>query len=504
MDLLYPFSYIISLIGLVGWFFVQGHKKFSNPASAMFVLGFLVYLCALAFSSASTSYKLMVLFRDMLVLAVVSQIFFIFSKSKTLSIVLLIAAALTVYFSYFSVLNYTFPQLHTEHIDENGEFLIRVTEQDEALVSAITDKFDCTVTRAFTPQDFESTRLDDYYIINSATDSKRSWKRMLKYLQKRRGVDWIEPNEKLALVSPIEGVSSEIDHAFMVNDPGVRQQWGLLPMDVDALHRRLSNSGIQPRKVATIAILDSGIDAKHEDIIANYKSYKEQYDTDGNGHGTHCAGIAAAVSNNKKGIASYSPSEGYVKVSSFQVMNMFGVGNQHDIIRGIIEAVDAGADVISMSLGAPTQQEAEIAYQEAINYAADHGTIVVVSAGNSNENATTQTPANLDGVIVVSALGRNQRKSSFSNTVQDVKMGVAAPGVDIYSTLPNNKYAPKSGTSMSAPYVSGLIGLMKSFYPDLTVDEAYAILHKTGKKTRDGAKTGRLIQPLPAIEQLLD
>jgi thermitase len=82
-------------------------------------------------------------------------------------------------------------------------------------------------------------------------------------------------------------------------------------------------------------------------------------------------------------------------------------------------------------------------------------------------------------------------------------MGIAAPGVKIMSTIPGNKYAAFNGTSMAAPHVSGLIGLMKSINPSLTTEEAYQTLHRTGKNTEDGKATGRLINPAKAIEEIL-
>jgi thermitase len=85
-------------------------------------------------------------------------------------------------------------------------------------------------------------------------------------------------------------------------------------------------------------------------------------------------------------------------------------------------------------------------------------------------------------------------KAKFSNTTEDIEMAVSAPGVDIYSTLPNNKYGALSGTSMSTPYVAGLVGIMKSINPALTTQEVYAILNVN--------KIGRLIQPKKAIDSI--
>ena len=94
-------------------------------------------------------------------------------------------------------------------------------------------------------------------------------------------------------------------------------------------------------------------------------------------------------------------------------------------------------------------------------------------------------------------------KASFSNWVSDLKRGIAAPGVDILSTVPGNKYAAYSGTSMATPYVAGLLGLMKSVNPNLNTDQAYAILTNTGIDTKQTKMTGKFIQPLDALKAAL-
>jgi thermitase len=170
----------------------------------------------------------------------------------------------------------------------------------------------------------------------------------------------------------------------------------------------------------------------------------------------------------------------------------------------MIMAVDQGADVLSLSLGGESTHRKQKAYEDAVKYASDHGAIVVVAAGNSNSNAKKASPANVEGVITVSAIDQDSRKATFSNTVEDIDMALAAPGVGIYSTLPGNKYGALNGTSMATPYVSGLIGLLKSFNPELSTREVYRILKETGLETKDGQKTGPLIQPLKALEKVVD
>ncbi|MFQ5448355.1 MAG: S8 family serine peptidase, partial [Saprospiraceae bacterium] len=259
----------------------------------------------------------------------------------------------------------------------------------------------------------------------------------------------------------------------------------------------------KPVKKTRLAILDTGVDASHEDLADNFVSTRKKYDYDKSGHGTHCAGIAAAVSNNNKGIASFSRNNAFVEVTSIKVLSDAGYGSQKMIIDGILEAADNGADVISLSLGGPSSDSKQRAYKKAVDYANRKGAIVLVAAGNSKTNARRYAPANTPGVIAVSAVDTLLRRASFSNFVQDLGMAVAAPGVKIYSTFPGNQYKTLNGTSMAAPYVSGLVSLMKSLRPGLTTRQVFNILNKTGMETKGKKETGRLIQPAVAVRELL-
>ncbi|MEZ4984300.1 MAG: S8 family serine peptidase [Saprospiraceae bacterium] len=102
-------------------------------------------------------------------------------------------------------------------------------------------------------------------------------------------------------------------------------------------------------------------------------------------------------------------------------------------------------------MGRFSTQASQRAYSQAVQYANDKGAIVVVSAGNSNRDAATYTPVNATGVIGVSAIDFEGQRADFSNRVGRIDMAVAAPGVGIFSTKPNNNYAAHNGTSMAAP-----------------------------------------------------
>jgi thermitase len=317
-------------------------------------------------------------------------------------------------------------------------------------------------------------------------------------------VRWLEPNELIQLDQPESEEPPRDVKKHYLNDPGIAFQWGFEPMEVDKLHQSLSESGLRPVKKARVVILDTGVDAGHEDLRQNYQSISKESDTDPNGHGTHCAGVIGAVSNNAIGIASLSPAQGFVEISAIRVLNAMGAGTQKAILDGVIKAADHGADVISVSLGGISTQSRQKAYEDAVKYATKRGAIVVVAAGNNGKNARNTAPANVEGVIAVTAIDPANQKAGFSNTVEDLRMGIAAPGVNIYSTLPGNKYGSHSGTSMATPHVSGLIGLMRCVNPKLTTKDAYEILESTGKATKSGKQTGPLIQPVKAMERVID
>ena len=317
-------------------------------------------------------------------------------------------------------------------------------------------------------------------------------------------VESVESNDVIQL-KPLEANKiARKKRQFKVNDPEIGQQWALEQLAMDELYAYMAKNKIKAQKTALLAILDTGVDAKHEDIAANFQSIKSKHDTDPHSHGTHCAGIANAVTNNGKGIASFSPNNDFVKVTSVRVLSSFGGGTQQGIINGILEAADAGADVISISLRAPSSDSRKKAYQKAIAYANKKGAIVLAAAGNSNRDAALYTPANIKNVIAVSAVDENLDRAVFSNFVQNVKMGIAAPGVNIHSTIPNNEYKAFNGTSMACPYAAGLVALMKSIQPDLDTKKAYNILKKSGKATGASNETGQFIQPAAAVKLLIE
>jgi len=504
---LYIGFYIVSLASLIGWFFFEGNKKLTRKLSLSFLVFFFGYLVAVWLKPGLLVGKLPILARDLFVMGVVAYGFNFLKGNKLAIIGALIVLASFFRFFYGNVMINSFEastEVETSMAFEDGELLVELSENTSSnVLNKLVDRFDLKLTESFDPESERITDLDDYWTIDISDKHEDQIEKIIELLEMHSHVESVELNERVE-IDPLEqtiDIQKINPSKYKVNDPSVTEQWAMEALQMDKLYEVLASN--KPKEKASIFILDTGVDAKHEDLAANYKSYKSSEDTDQQGHGTHCAGIAAAVTNNKLGIASMARDNNWVSVSSIKVLNRFGMGNQVKIIQGIIKAADAGADVISMSLGGKSVDSQQKAYNKAFKYAQKKGAIVVVAAGNSNKNAKNFSPANCDGVITVSAIDGSLERAKFSNTVESLKMGVAAPGVDIYSTLPNNTYKSQNGTSMATPFVSGLIGLMKSINPKLTTKEVFKILDKTGKKTKDSRKTGKLIVPFKAIEEVL-
>lgn len=510
-DLYAPF-YTLSVASLVGWMLFQKDAKGARNFQRLLLISLGTYLVSVISADAAFDYKMGTLFRDLMVMGAIGFLFRILMFKKEVLIAGGILLSLGYLWFYKTQIKPTFHENQTKieasasaySLADNGELLMEIKEDAQlAALQTILTKYDLQVERAFYPADAAQTNLDNYYVVDIPNNKTRHIQAIEKALYASGIVAWVEENEVITIAPMPAKKLPPINNKFGINDPGLEQMWGFEAMNIDKLYSYLDDNKIQPKRKALIAILDTGVDVKHEDLSDNFKSVNSRHNTDPVGHGTHCAGIAGAVSNNGKGVASYSTDNRFVEITSIRVLNSYGAGTQRGIINGIIEAADKGADVLSMSLGGASDRFKQKAYTDAVKYAAKKGGIVVAAAGNSNKNSKDYAPVNTPGVIGASAIDQDLNKASFSNTVQDIKMGVAAPGVNIYSTIPNGKYGAYNGTSMATPYVAGLLGLLKSIKPDLTAEQAYAILNKTGKDTKATNLTGKLIQPVDAVRDLV-
>lgn len=479
----------------------------AHRMSSLFLISFLVYILSLAFTEAGLAYKLLMLFRDLMILAVISSFFNLIRKHAMVVFIAAMVLYGIIQFAGFNLLYNTFPEVTASEVPTDGTFELLIETHDGSIPKGyqrLIEKYNLTIQPAFAVGDPSLSHLDEFLVAGIPDESEGHILDIVRDLKRLKGTEDIEYNETVQVEDDAIDSGATSGAKGPSSDPLTAQQWGWKAIQGDKLFQRFSQQAMQPKKRALIAIVDSGVDALHEDLVNQFKSSGTDNDRDPLGHGTHCAGIAAAVSNNGLGIASLAPDASLIQVTSIRVMDSRGFGNEQTIIQGIIKAADAGADVISLSLGSLTSDSRQRAYDEAVKYANAKGAIVVASAGNSSRNAKGYSPANAKGIIAVSALASDERKAPFSNTVQDITYGIAAPGMKILSTYPGSQYKELDGTSMSAPMVAGLIGMLKAFRPELTTSEVYEILNRTGKKLDDGKATGKLIQAADALEAVLD
>jgi thermitase len=311
---------------------------------------------------------------------------------------------------------------------------------------------------------------------------------------------WRVPEgQELALVETLKGNPSvafaEPNYRYQAfdtvpNDPKWNNQWGLPGTQMPGAWDITTGSSD-----VTIAIIDTGIDPNHPDLADKIVAGHDFVDNDANprdenGHGTHVAGIAAALTNNNKGIAGV---DWGARIMPVRVLNEESSGYNSDITEGISWAYEHGADVLNLSLGGSDYSQA---MQNAINKAHNNGSLVVAAMGNSRQEGNpTNYPAAYDNVFAVAALGPTSAYSSFSQ--YGPHCDISAPGGDmkyyqdpkgIYSTMPTypvymttfynyyQDYDYVNGTSQATPHVAGLAALIWSVDPGLTPDEVQALI----------------------------
>lgn len=256
------------------------------------------------------------------------------------------------------------------------------------------------------------------------------------------------------------------------NDAYWSSQWGPKKIQADyAWDTTFGNHSV------LVAVIDTGIDYNHPDLQGNYVSLGYDWinndadPRDDYGHGTHCAGIIAATTNNLIGVAGLAQ----VRIMAEKALGADGSGRSTNLAKAIKHAVDQGAQIISNSWG--SNESSSVIY-DAITYAYEHEVLVIAAAGNTGENEL-QFPSSYDNVIAVTATDQSDTLASFSTYGDWVD--VAAPGVSIYSTMPtyyvamNSKgyarnYDYMSGTSMACPHAAGVAALIWSQYPEITAN----------------------------------
>lgn len=315
--------------------------------------------------------------------------------------------------------------------------------------------------------------------------------------------------------------------AFVVpNDPDLGRQYHLnqtSDIDIDAPEAW----DLQTGNNVVVAVIDSGVDYNHPDLRNNIWSNAAEtpnngVDDDNNGfvddirgwdfanndnnpmddnrHGTHVSGIIAAQGNNGTGGSGVA---WRARIMPLKFLAADGSGSTANAIRAVQYATRMGAKVSNNSWGGPANSQA---LRDAITAANAAGMVFVAAAGNaaSNNDTTASFPANypIANIISVAATTSNDALASFSNFGART-VHVAAPGANIYSTVPNNSYALLSGTSMASPVVTGIVALLLSTNSSLSVDQMTKAITSTTDPVaalRGRVVTGGRVNALRALQ----
>ena len=284
-----------------------------------------------------------------------------------------------------------------------------------------------------------------------------------------RGVRYATRN---AMVHAVEG---PVQGAATASDPLYADEWGLPAIGVPIAWDVTLGEGVP------VAVLDTGIDFAHRDLVEAAVAFRN-YITPGtapqddNGHGTHVAGIVAATRNNDLDIAGVAPK---AKVYAVKVLDSRGDGSVATVASAIRDVVDySPCRIVSMSFGASdaTAEDYRV-LKDACDYARSKGALVVAAAGNSGLEAPFY-PASLPGVVGVGAIDQTYHRAVFSNYGMGL-IDLVAPGKGIISTVPGDRTATMSGTSMATPFVSASAALVWARYPALSGQQVVDLLESS-------------------------
>jgi len=254
-------------------------------------------------------------------------------------------------------------------------------------------------------------------------------------------------------------VRIEPDVKVYAADGELTNAWGVEHIGAGSVHAS-NNRGTGVK----VGIIDTGIDSTHPELSANYAGgwdfiNNDNDPRDDHGHGTHVAGIVGAVDNGDvdAGVVGVAPE---ASLYAYKVLNASGSGVYSDVIAALDQAVEDGMEVANMSLGS-SEDPGQIVH-DACDRAAAAGIVLVAAAGNSGKrNGSGDNiiyPARYSSVIAVAATTSSDDRAYFSSTGPDLEL--AAPGYNIYSTIPGGWYGYESGTSMACAHVAGTAALI--------------------------------------------
>lgn len=279
--------------------------------------------------------------------------------------------------------------------------------------------------------------------------------------------------------------------------------WSLQRLLTEQMWAQSRGQGIR------VAVIDTGIDAGNAQIrpaiASGGKTYVKGSPTEDNvGHGTKVAGIIAAQPRRTSGFFGIAPD---AKVIPFKQTDQEKAGTAVSLAKAINDAVAAKANIINISQGTDADPALLSSLKSAIANAERHGVLIVASAGNGGANGEEKNmyPAALPGfsnILAVAASDRNNERAPFSQAGSFVD--IAAPGVDMVSTVPNGGNCVDQGTSFAAPYAAGSAALLMSLHPDWEPQQVIWHLEQTAERVRRGPDHNigwGVVDPMAALKE---
>ncbi|RKN06718.1 type VII secretion-associated serine protease mycosin [Streptomyces radicis] len=261
--------------------------------------------------------------------------------------------------------------------------------------------------------------------------------------------------------------------------------WALQRVLLDRLWQESRGEGV------SVAVIDTGVDTAHPQLAgavdaargADFTDAEGDQTTDTVGHGTKVAGIIAARPHDDTGFVGLAPDATIVPIRQ---NDADGSGSVATLADAIDHAVGAGVDIINISQDSDAAPGDDSELARAVNAALDADIVVIASVGNDGADGERRLtyPAAYDGVLAVAASDRNNERAPFSQSGDFV--GIAAPGVDMVSTVPLGGQCVDSGTSFAAPYVAGVAALLRAEQPEWTAEQIVTHLKQTAERAQPG------------------
>jgi thermitase len=374
-------------------------------------------------------------------------------------------------------------------ISQAGEYLVKYKN------SAALNKMAAMQTETYGLEMKDLNRKGSYVKVKIAKSSEA---RAIASLYADKNVEYVVPNFKIyAFSNPVEVTA-------------LKEQYSLAKVNAEAAWKRAGNKG---SKSVILAVIDTGVDYTHPNLVPNMVAGYDFKENDADpmdktssanpGHGTHCAGIVGATGLIDGGTSGLSPE---VSIMPLRFLGEDGSGDLNNAIKAIDYAIEKKVSVISASWGATVPLSTAQPLVEALERADKAGIIFVTAAANDGKNndKTDVYPANAGtaNMMTVAASNSSDAKPSWSNYGK-AKVSLSAPGDAIISTLPGNKYANLSGTSMATPLVAGLVAFLKAQDPTLTGAEVRSLMQSTGAKVQIETACNCRIDALAAVDTLL-